>query len=119
MARKSTIEFSKGIEQILKELEACYTLKNIVMAGIVLLSKLPAADREKAIAQANTVENKHSPKKSLQNAIKVIKENAEIEKKQPGTIVQILGKREQAEFEQLCKLLGPDPEKLQKNTKKA
>lgn len=101
MARKTSFEFPEIIEPFLDRLEACYGLKNVISGGILALSRLPADEREMIIAEATqeakneTEATQTDPPQRLHDTIAMLKEMADIEKQQPGTIYRVLSPEEQ------------------------
>ena len=59
------------------------------------------------------------PKKSLQDALQMIKEMVAIEEQQPGTIYRVLSPAEQKIVDDFIKAVGPDQQKQRKKAKKA
>ena len=49
----TTVDLTERAEKIKEQLRPIYGIKNILSAGLVLLAKLPVAERESAIADAN------------------------------------------------------------------
>ena len=59
------------------------------------------------------------PKKTLQDAMQLIKEMVEVEKQQPGTIFRVLAPAEQKIMDDFIKAVGPESSKQRKKAKKA
>lgn len=93
------------------------SLKLALSAGIMALNKLSADEREKSIAEANGLLIEESEKKSLQDAIKTIKEWTRAEREQPGIVIKILGPEGQAAFDEFRRLVGPEPKKTKQKKK--
>lgn len=112
--RRSTVEFTDVTEPILSELEiAGFDIRGIINGSIIAFSRLNGDDQKEAIAEAVGEVSTH---KTYYKAVAVIKDMAEVEKAEPGTVVKVLSKADHAEFEQLCKLLGPEPKKQKKKS---
>jgi len=113
---------AKRIEQVLVEsvrpvaerLERIYSLQSILSAGILVLDRLSPEEREKAIAEANGLKPEKAPKKSWRETIEGIKQLTIAEKEQPGTIIKVLSKEDQARLAEFRKLIGPEPKKQKK-----
>lgn len=117
--RRSTVEFTEVVEPLLAALLiGGFDIKSIVNGGIVAFFRLSGDEQKAAIAEANGAKPNASPKKSLQEALNKIKQVVEIEKDQPGTIVQIMSQEECASFDEFRRLVGPKSKKQKKKTKR-
>ena len=54
---RTSVDLTEFVQPIKECLTPIYGLKSILSAGILVFSKLPAEDREKAIAEANGAKN--------------------------------------------------------------
>lgn len=55
MAKRTKMLLTEHAQPLAEQLERLYSLKSILSAGVVVLSKLSPEDREKAVAEANGV----------------------------------------------------------------
>ena len=83
---RTSVDLTEFVQPIKERLVPIYGLKGILSAGILVFSKLPAEDREKAITEAQGLKIDKTSKKSLQGTIQIIKEMLEVERQQPGTV---------------------------------
>jgi len=118
MAAKREQVFWKGVWPIVERLEKAFSLKAICSAGVLLFDKLSGDEQKQAIAEANEAKIIPTQKKALHNAIQIIKEMAEVEKQQPGTIYRVLAPAEQKIVDDFIKAVSPESQK-QKKRKKA
>ncbi len=76
-------------------------------------------DRAILLGGSMPSEKKLPAKKSLQDALQMIKEMVQVEKQQPGTIYRVLSPDEQKTVDDFIRAVGPDQQKQRKKAKKA
>ena len=103
----------KGVWDICARLEKSYSLKAILSAGVLVLSKLTSDEREKAVADANTDKPVIMAGNTVRNTLHDL---ADAERAEPGVIVKILDKEDSAELRQLRDALGVIQKKRQKSS---
>ena len=83
-----------------------------------LLAKalLDTVEAREEISEKKTIP---APKKTLQDAILIIKEMVEVEEQQPGTLYRVLAPAEQKIMDDFIKVVSPQQQKQKKKTKKA
>jgi len=118
--KQTAVNLNETAQKIKDELSPIYGLKNILSAGLLLFSRLSDADQKKIIAElvsahsADDHRAKKQHKKTLQDAIDIIKKTAKMESKRPGQVVELLSKAEQAKLTELLEQLAPEPGKTRK-----
>jgi len=118
-------DLTELVQSQAKILASRYGIKGMLSAGVLLLSKLDEVGQVRAVDEANATNTTKEtrlgpstlPKKSLQDAIQIIKEMCEVERQQPGTVFRVLAPEEQAVIEEFRKLISP--EKKAKKTRLA
>lgn len=103
---QTTVNLTEKSQLIKEDLAPIFGLKNILSAGLVLLSKLTAEQKQQIIAEANR--NNSKPKdmnECLNDCIEVVKHFVRI--KVPST-------EEQRMIDSLRQALGPEPKQKKK-----
>lgn len=112
MARKNptSVVLTKRAQEIKDRLAPALGLKNILSVGLELFDTLEDKEKIKRAAKAKANEKETQPltQKTLSDVIEIIKKTVEKEKLQPGTIVKVLNKEEQAILDEFRKLAGPE-----------
>lgn len=91
-------------------------LGKISQDALLAKALLDTVEVHEEISEGKTIP---APKKSLRDAILMIKEMVEVEKQQPGTIFRVLAPAEQKIMDDFIKAIGPEPQKKKKKRKKA
>jgi len=121
MAAKREQILYESVWSIAEKLEIAFNLKAICSAGIVLFYELNGDQQIAAIAKVKNTNKKITTKKpsydTLQQTLDMIKEMAEIERQQPGTVYRVLTAEQQSVLQEFIKEVSPDFERKKKKKK--
>jgi len=126
MAKNTTTSkrvLTEAAQITVKEWQQKYgSLRMAISTGIMALKHLSPEQREECLAEANalpTSKSESSEKKTLHNAMKMIKEMTEVETAQPGTIYRVLTLDEQQILDDFRRAIEPQiPKKKVKKAKR-
>jgi len=121
--KHTTVILTETAQAVKEDLAPVFGLKNILSAGLFLLSDLSTEEQKQAIIKANSenIEKAQGEAKTLRSVFKNIVERAKKQKNNqieiPGTIIQLTPDDQKA-WEKLQELLGPEPAKQKKRKAK-
>jgi hypothetical protein len=106
----TTVHLTKKADAIRQKEAPIWGLKQVLSAGLILFDKLSAKEQKRAVAEANAVDVDAPNRQPLREAIETIKRSIQAKGREPGTIVTILSRTDQARLDELRRLLGSSAE---------
>lgn len=121
MAAKREQIIWSNLWQLCEKLERSYTLKSLLSAGVLLISKLSAQKREEAVEEArlykeNQIPSEQTDSASIDNTISYIKKLALTEAGY-NTEIAVLGKEDKRRLAELRNILGVKEQTKKRNRK--